>query len=257
LNLRVLLASSAAVAALTAAGPAAAAIAPVAGPATAASAPASVTISARPPVHRLNLRAAFDRALRTAAAGPIGGVVPSVSARLRGSRSVGKASAACAEPDCDLSYGGGPVQHSPKVYLVLWGPSWNSSSPAYQYLAAFYSGLGVSPDDNWSTITSQYGDGTGTPAFGSSVYAGATFDSSTPPNPVTENDLATEADAAATSLGITDIADAQVVIASQSGTCFSDGFAGSCGTPTTATTAYCAWHSMTTDNSVPFTNLPY
>ncbi len=252
-----LLASSAAVAALTAAGPAVAAIAPVAGPATAASAPASVTVSARPPVHRLNLRAAFDRALRTATAGPIGGVVPSVSARLRGARSVGKASAACTEPDCDLSYGGGPVQHSPKVYLVLWGPSWSLSSPAYQYLAAFYAGLGASPDDNWSTITSQYGDGAGTPAFGSSVYAGATLDSSTPPNPVTYTDLAAEADAAATSLGITDIADAQVVIASQSGTCFNDGFAGSCGTPTSATTAYCAWHSMTTDNSVPFTNLPY
>jgi hypothetical protein len=153
-------------------------------------------------------------------------------------------------------YGGGPVQHSPHVYLVLWGPGWSSETAASNYLAAFYGGLGVSPHDTWSTITSQYGDGSGTPAFGTSVYVGTWNDTSTPPNPVTENDLAAEADAMASTIGITDKANAQVIIASQAGTCFNDGFAGSCGVQVTSGSAYCAWHAMSS-GGVPFTNLPY
>jgi Ricin-type beta-trefoil lectin domain/Putative Ig domain len=245
-QLRLLFASCAALSAVAAAGPA------IAAPATA---PAPASVTSRPPLHQVNLRAAFGRALRTARTGAIGGVVPPVGGRPRAA-TTSQASAACTEPDCDLPYGGGPVQHSPKVYLVLWGPNWTASSPAYLYLASFYSGLGVAPDDTWSTVTSQYGDGSGTPAFGTSVYAGAVQDTSTPPLTVTPDDLAAEAAAAAGSIGISDIADAQVVIASETGTCFSDGFAGSCGAPTSNTTAYCAWHSMT-NGGLPFTNLPY
>ena len=44
------------------------------------------------------------------------------------------------------------------------------------------------------------------------------------------------------------------MIASQSGTCFSDGFAGSCGTPQPKG-AYCGWHDY--NGNVPYTNLPY
>jgi hypothetical protein len=147
------------------------------------------------------------------------------------------------------------------VYLLLWGPNWSSSSPAYGYLANFYSGLGVTSDDTWSTITSQYGDTNGPgPTFGASTYEGAWQDSSTPPDPVTPDDLAAEAGGLASQLGITDLADAQIVVASQSGTCFSDGFAGSCG-EVNSSGSYCAWHSYATSGSLagdlPFTNLPY
>jgi hypothetical protein len=43
------------------------------------------------------------------------------------------------------------------------------------------------------------------------------------------------------------------VVASQPGTCFSDGFVGSCGIPN-SNAQYCAWHAY---SSVPYTNLPY
>jgi hypothetical protein len=251
-NLRGLLAACVTVAALA-----------VAGPATAATTSAAVTVRALPPLQHLNLRSAVERASPSATIGPIAGVVPPRGAQARGAEARGsvrsaQAATACVEPNCDVAYGGGPVQHSPHVYLVLWGPNWSSSSPAYQYLAAFYSGLGVTPDDNWSTITSQYTDGSGAPAFGTSVLAGVVQDTSTPPNPVTEDDLASEAAGAASYFDITDLADAQVVIASQSGTCFNDGFAGSCGVPvpSTDTSAYCSWHAITT-GGVPVVNLPY
>jgi serine protease len=200
----------------------------------------------------------LGQAARTAKVGPIAGVVRPIGARTLRSARAAQAPAACSEPNCNLAYGGGPVQHSPLVYLVLWGPNWSSSSPAFQHLAAFYSGLGASPDDTWSTITSQYSDGSGAPAFGTSVLAnqGVVQDPSTPPNPVTPNDLAGEAEGAASYFKITDLANAQVVIVSQSGTCFSDGFAGSCGVRTTSNSGYCAWHGMTT-GGVAVTNLPY
>ncbi len=242
MNPRALLAASVAVSAIAVAGPA------VAGTAA--------TATSAPLLPHVNLRGAFDRARPSTKAGLISGVVPTIDAQVDRQAGAGRADIACSEPDCDLHYGGGRVQQSPHVYLVLWGPNWSSASPAYQYLAAFYSGLGVTPDDTWSPITSQYGDSSGAPAFGSSVYAGALQDTSTPPDPVTPDDVAAEAAGAASHLGITDLGDAQVVVASQSGTCFSDGFAGSCGVPTTATTGYCGWHAMTT-GGVAFTNLPY
>jgi hypothetical protein len=227
-----------------------------AGPAVAATAAGAAAVPARPLVHHVNLRAAFDRAVRTARTGPRAGLVPTVGARLARPAGTGRARASCTEPDCDLAYGGGPVQHSPRVYLVLWGPGWSSTTAASDYLASFYAGLGASPDDTWSTITSQYGDGSGSPAFGTSVFAGTWQDTSTPPATVMPSDLAAEADAWTTTIGITDTADAQVVIAAQSGTCFSDGFAGSCGVPTSSSTGYCAWHSLSS-GGVPFTNLPF
>jgi hypothetical protein len=209
----------------------------------------------RPPLHVISLHAEYQRAAPHASAGQIGGVVPPRGERLN-AVSAKADQAGCKEPNCDLSYGGGDVQQSPHVYLLLWGPNWTTSSTAYSYMSYLYDGLGVSPQDTWSTITSQYGDSSGAPSFGKTVFEGAWQDTSTPPDPVTPDDLAAEADALATKLGITDLADAQIVVASQSGTCFSDGFAGSCGTISSSSSAYCGWHSITS-SGLPFTNLPY
>lgn len=213
----------------------------------------------RPPLHVLNLHSAFTRALPSAAAGPRAGIVPP-----RGKRTAvraARAAASCSEPNCDLSYGGGPVQHSPHVYLLLWGPNWPNNNPAFGDLDNMYHGLGVTSQDTWSTITSQYGDTSGPgPSFGNSVYEGAWQDSSTPPDPVTPDDLAAEAGGFASQIGIADLADAQIVIASQSGTCFSDGFIGSCG-QANSSGFYCGWHSYAYGSGLagdlPFTNLPY
>ena len=54
-------------------------------------------------------------------------------------------------PAGNLLYGGGPVQHSPRVYLVFWGSQWDSDGNGVQsYLTNFFSGVGTG-SDNWST----------------------------------------------------------------------------------------------------------
>jgi serine protease len=165
-----------------------------------------------------------------------------------------KAATSCSEPNCPLIYNGGSVQHSPHVYLLLWGPNWGSDSSqaaSAAYLERFYAGLGVQPRDSWSMINSLYGDSGGFPTFTGSVYKGAFHDTSTPPTGLGQGQLAAEADAFASTQGITDLANAQIIVATQSGTCpqgfFSPNCAGGSGN-------YCAWHSS---SSEPYTNLPY
>ena len=162
----------------------------------------------------------------------------------------------CVEPNCNLAYNGGSVQHNPRVYLLLWGPSWNSANPDTQYLSSFYQGLGVEPQDTWSTITSQYTDGSGHPVFSGSVLQGVYQDTATPPANVSPTNLTAEADAFVTNQGVTDLGNAQIVIASQSGTCFSDGFAGNSSGCATPAGGYCAWHTNSGMGET-FTNLPY
>jgi hypothetical protein len=207
----------------------------------------------RPAGHQIkviNLHRAFAARLGHTKPGKISGIV---YARGKHVRAVQKRRA-CSEPNCALIYNGGSVQHSPHVYLLLWGPAWSTSpgeEASASYLESFYSGLGAQPDDNWSTTTSQYGDGSGFPAFTGSVYEGAFQDTSTPPSGVDQSGLAAEADAFATSQGVTDLGDAQIVVATQSGTCpqgfYAPGCAGGTGN-------YCAWHSSSNE---PYTNLPY
>jgi serine protease len=223
-------------------GTGAAAQAQTAGPSSAARTAPHATV--------VHLRQAYQRALGHVRKGKISGIVyplgrqPRPAARL----------ANCTEPNCPLTYAGGPVQHSPHVYLLLWGPNWSADpnqAASAAYLENFYAGLGVQPQDGWSTITTQYGDSTGFPAFTGSVYEGAFHDTTTPPAGVTQAQLAAEADAFASTDGITDLNDAQIVVATQSGTC-PQGFysPGTCGT----TSGYCAWHSSSNE---PYTNLPY
>lgn len=237
------------------------ALAALPGAASAATAsPADIPVMSQ--VSRVNLHAQFERASGYVTAGPEAGIVPGIGDHIPArttTRVTGKASSpavACAEPDCNLPYHGGQVQHSPKVYVVFWGPSWQTDTgeeAAAAYLLSFYQGLGTG-SDTWSTITSQYGDGSGMPAFSGAVLAGSAIDTSTPPAEVTPDDLAAEAVAAD---GTVDTANSQVVVASQSGTCFSDGFAGSSCQPVPA--MYCAWHSAATysGGELSFTNLPY
>ena len=178
----------------------------------------------------INLHKAFEARLRqaTTAQGQIAGIVyPLGAGPLRG-----RGGNDCAEPYCPVAYQGGPVQHTPHVYLLLWGPNWSSDqnqAATASYLESFYSGLGVPPQDNWSTVTSQYGDSSGFPTFGKSVFMGMFQDTGVPPTGVGQGGLAAEADTFAADQGITDLSDAQIVVATQSGTCPA-GFVGtSCG----------------------------
>lgn len=168
-------------------------------------------------------------------------------------RIAGRGGNNCAEPHCSLDYNGGAVQHNPHVYLLLWGPNWSSDpnqEATASYLEKFYQGLGVAPQDNWSPTMSQYSDSNGHPTFGTSVFAGEWQDSTTPPTDVTEPELATEADTFASQQGITDLGDAQIVIATQSGICP----AGFDGPDCSVSGTFCSWHDYSNE---PFTVLPY
>jgi serine protease len=57
-------------------------------------------------------------------------------------------------PGAEMSWGGGAVQHGPRVYLVFW--QWNSQSdPVANRLQSFFSGVGGS---SWSQSQTQYCD---------------------------------------------------------------------------------------------------
>ena len=243
-------------------------------PAAAAQAVPSVTPPPGMRIHVLNLHQQFARALaqKPAVTGPEAGVVPMLHGH--GPAAAGtaattalispNATGTCKEPDCDMTWHNGPVQHSPHVYLLLWGPDWTTPglpTEVANYLTAFFAGLGQTSHDSWSTITSQYKDKTGNPTFAKPVFdpaADVINDPTAPPAQVTPQDISTEA---LTLLShITDTADAQVVVASQAGTCFSDGFAGSCGS-LSSNGGYCGWHDAVqipnTTAYLPYMNLPW
>jgi serine protease len=202
----------------------------------------------RAAVHVINLRKAYEARLGHSTTGkPAGIVYAKGQGPLRG-----RGGNNCAEPYCPVFYQGGVVQHTPHVYLLLWGPNWlsdPSQEATASYLESFYAGLG-GPQDHWSPITSQYHDGTGSPTFPGSVYEGVFNDTHTPTAGATDAELAAEADAFTAEQGITDLNDAQIVIATQSGTCPAEFVASICPTPGDE----CAYHDS---GNVPFTNLPY
>jgi len=182
---------------------------------TAAHAKTAQATAARPAqrVKVINLHHDYAARLGHTRPGKIAGIV---YARGHRPKAAQQATASCTEPNCPMTYGGGPVQHAPRVYLLLWGPKWSSDAgqaASAAYLRDFYSGLGMHPQDTWSTITAQYSDGTGFPTWPGSVYVGAWQDITTPPTGVTQPELAAEADAFTSAEGIADPADAQIIVA--------------------------------------------
>jgi hypothetical protein len=194
-------------------------------------------------VQMINLQQAYEQALPTASTGPPAGVVVAADSPMPF-----QCGLPCPIP---MTYKGGPVQHNPQIYLLLWGPGWSTDTnqaTAANYLVSFYQGLGVAPQDTWSTILSQYGDSTGAPSFGGPTLAGTYVDTNAPPIGVTNQQIAAEADAFAGTIGITGNINAQVVVATQSGTCPLDFMCGG--------GSFCAWHNYS-DTGVPFISLPY
>jgi serine protease len=220
--------------------------------------PAGQSVAATNATHRMlvklphakvvNLHAKYEAALAHVKTGKIAGIVYVRGKQPRLQRS---STAGCSEPNCPLVYNGGAVQHSPKIYVVLWGPGWESPAgqAAWTYLENFYAGLGAQPDDTWSRATEQYGDSSGNPSFSGGVLAGWVEDTSTPPHGASSLQIGAEAYALALEEGFPDWSNAQVIVATQAGTC-PQGFAcpGAGGN-------YCAWHSNVFNLS--YTNLPY
>lgn len=211
----------------------------------------------------VNLHSAYKKALSQVTAPRIGGIVYARGHQAAASRHVGAlgprraTAASCAEPQCPLVYHGGAIQHHPKVYLLLWGPDWSTDSIhnlAAGFMEDFYTGLGQAPQDTWLTITYQYPDGVSSPVFGGQEFAGVTQDSSVPPSGVTQTQLSAEAEAYVKTFDITNVADSQIVVATQSGTCPAGFYAPGCAG---GTGDYCAWHAISSNLGVPFINLPY
>jgi serine protease len=206
-----------------------------------------------PGVRVINLHRAYEAQLGHVKPGQISGIVYPLGHRPEAAAK--SAAATCTEPACSMTWHSGTVQHNPHVYLVLWGPTWSTDpnqEASAAYLENFYAGLGVKSQDNWSTITSQYADSTGAPAFNGSVSVFTFNDTSSPSTGATDTQIAAEADAFATTHHIADLNNAQIVVATQSGTC-PVGFAAPCnGTSGT----YCAYHSATSSGT-PYINLPY
>jgi hypothetical protein len=150
----------------------------------------------------------------------------------------------------NLLYNGGPVAHAPTVYLDFWGSQWGSDSNGVsQYMQSYFGGLGASAD-NWSTITSQYTDSSGSgPAFGGPVLGGTWFDNGgAAPSSASQGQLAAEAVTAAQHFGVSGD-NIDIFVLSPSGT-QPDGF---------PNTGFCAWHDYTSSSSgnIPYTNMPY
>src|SRR5690242_57011 len=97
-----------------------------------------------------------------------------------------------------MVYNGGAVQHSRRLYLLFWGPTWFTApgqSGSASHRQNFWAVLGVQRRDSWSDTTDQYGDSSGHPSFSGAVYIGAGQDTSTPPTGVDQSGLGVAADA--------------------------------------------------------------
>jgi serine protease len=124
----------------------------------------------------------------------------------------------------------GTFTESPKVYLVFYGSQWNGTGGATQSAAeGFFKGLGTG-GETWSRTLTQYCSGvpkatTVCPATAphipyptSTVYGGTWFDDSKPAPQTPDDDLISEAHAAAAHFGVTDLARSIFVILSPAGT---------------------------------------
>ena len=161
-----------------------------------------------------------------------------------------------------LSSHGGPIEKTPVVFVVFWGPDWASgfatggytSGQAQTYVQGFFGGVGGS---SWANSTTQYcqnvSSGTTTCATGADdvtnpngQLGGTWVDTSALPANLGTSSIAGEALRAVAHFGYN--ANADYIVFTPSGQSTS-GFG----------TQFCAWHSSTTSSSGPvsFSNIPY
>jgi hypothetical protein len=161
-----------------------------------------------------------------------------------------------------LSSHGGPIEKTPVVFVVFWGPDWASgfatggytSGQAQTYVQGFFGGVGGS---SWANSTTQYcqnvSSGTTTCSIGADdvtnpngQLGGTWVDTSALPANLGTSSIAGEALRAVAHFGYNANADYMVFTPSGQST---SGFG----------TQFCAWHSSTTSSSGPvsFSNIPY
>jgi serine protease len=151
----------------------------------------------------------------------------------------------------NLTYHGGPIQTAPKMYVVYWGSSWNSSTGDPNGVRArANSFFGVIGGSKWLNSVTQYTQSNGAHvgnAAGS--FAGSYVDTSTnPPSRPSQSQIAAEAAKAAAKYNDYSASAAYIVV-------LPHGIK-----PSGFGTQYCAWHSSTTvsgKGTIAYTNDPY
>jgi len=120
-------------------------------------------------------------------------------------------------PLANLAWGGGPVEHGTKVYLVFWGSQWTADRNGVQaYLQNYFSGLG-NGSERWSNVMNQYTDSSGHASNGNPVFGGSWVDSGvTAPANGSATAISNEANRGATHFGVSG-ANADVFVVSPSG----------------------------------------
>ena len=154
---------------------------------------------------------------------------------------------------------GGSIQQNAKVYIVYWGPEWQSgfstggytSAQAQSYIEGFFNGVGGS---SWANSTTQYCQGVpvgtvqcGTadvhPSNPANELAGTWNDTRTVPTSPAQFDISNEARALAAHFGgVNNQADYMVFTPTGHSM---NGFA----------TSWCAWHSSS--GSMSYSYIPY
>jgi serine protease len=147
-------------------------------------------------------------------------------------------------------HNGGAVQTSPRIYLVLWGPSWNTNGDpngVANRLHYFYQGLGGS---NYANALKQFSGSTGAFTNPTGQYKGWIRDTSSVPAQPTKAQVQAAAVRAAQRLNDFNY-NAQYVIATPWGVV--DQYA--------TAQSFCGWHDWTyaggNGNWVTYTSLPY
>lgn len=149
----------------------------------------------------------------------------------------------------NLLYGGGPIQTSPKIYVVFWGSEWGTSSGdpngVQSLLTNWYGTMGGS---KWLNSVSQYSQSNGqTIGNSGNIFVGSYVDASSVPSHPTSSAVAAEAAKAAAHFG--DYSNsASYVVAIEKGH-----------DPSGFKRQWCAWHSSQSVNgsTISYTNLPY
>jgi serine protease len=144
----------------------------------------------------------------------------------------------------NLVWNGGPVQTVPKIYIVFWGPKWNTSDGEYKALTGFFNAMG---GKGWINIDTQYSGSNGNITNPSSQLAGTWIDTSAPASRPTSSQVGAEAEKAVQHFGYGGV-NANYFVAIQSGN-----------DPGGFKSNWCAWHSDESEpeGTVSYTDFPY
>jgi len=177
---------------------------------------------------------------------PESGAVAHIMFTTQIARTLGHTGGVIPTAGTNMTWHGGPVQHTPKIYVVYWG--WKGVDPSGEAarMNSFFSGVGGS---QWLSSQTQYTDGSGNVGNQSGMLAGTWNDNTTVlPRRISQSALAAEAVRAVSHFSGSYSVSSNYVVATPHGHSQS-GFG----------TQWCAYHSTTSSGSgtVSWTYMPY